>query len=656
MNGNSISENEFLKKLTEITESNLTNAQFGVSELAREMGMSRSNLHRIVSSTANISVSQFISRVRLKRAMELLRQGSLKISEIAFDCGYQSVAYFTKCFREYYGYPPGEVEKSNIPEYNDLEINQKFLPDSESKPKIVKIYEGLLKNKNIKKLASSGIIFIGLAISFFFYQRISADSFHPKPGKSNTYNSIAVLPFENLNNDTEYKYYSIGIVEAINRHLTQISDLKVISLTTTDRYRESEKSVREIGKELSVSHLLEGSIQRHENLVRLEVKLTEVTSESTVWAENYDRELKDIFETQSAIAGQVVLALKSTLSPEDKKVLNQRSTENAEAYDLYLKGIYEYRTYTRSGNNRAMKYLQQAITLDSNFVLPYLGLAVTSFAKAAIFGAELSAPEAMALAKPYIDKALDMDPELADVHLWLGFYLLYNNWDFEGAEQAYKKSIVTEKADALAIYADFLNFTRRHEEAYEIAKKLDQKHPFYPNSRMILSLYYLGRYTEAEEFAQSRLRLFNNYYTLDSYGFLKLNTGHYDEAIQIFQQIFELENVRYPRILGWMGAAYARSGQTDMAMEHVGELEAILAESNAGSPAFFIAVIYAALGNEESALEFLQTALDDHEMEIPWLISEPQFYALHGNPAFHTLVKKVGFSWPVLYSDHSPDS
>jgi TolB-like protein/AraC-like DNA-binding protein len=647
MTGNSISENNFLKKLTEITESNLTNVQFGVSELAREMGMSRSNLHRKVSNLLKISISQFISKVRLEKAMDILKQGRVKISEVAFDCGYHSVAYFTKCFREYYGFPPGEVEKRYITEYNDLEINQNYIQDSVFLPKLSALFKGRIKNGIVRKLASGGIMIIVSLISFFIYQRISADSFHSKSDILNADNSIAVLPFKNLNQDYEYEYYSTGVVEAINRHLSQITDFKVISLTSTDRYRASNKSAREIGEDLSVSHLLEGSIQRHENFVRLEVRLINVETESQIWAENYDRELKDIIHTQSEIAGQVVLALKNTLSPEEKEVLNQRLTENAEAYDLYLKGIYENRTYTRSGNNRAMEYFQQAIAQDSNYALAYAGLAVSTLARAAIFGAELSAVEALRQAKIFIDKALSLDSELIEANLWNGFYLLYNNWDFEGTEQAYKKSIVTDYADALAVYADYLNFTRRHEEALEIAQRLNQIHPYYPNSRMILTLYYLGRYTEAEEFAQSRMKLFKNYYTLDSYGFLKLNTGSYPEAIQLFQRVLEIEGVRYPRILGWMGAAYARAGQKGKALELIEELKAILAESNAGSPAFFIAVIFAALDEKESALSYLKRALNDREMEVPWLISEPQFFALHGIPAFQGLIQKVGFNWPV---------
>jgi TolB-like protein/AraC-like DNA-binding protein len=643
MTGSLISDDDFLKKLKEIIESNLNNEQFGVSELAHEVGMSRSNLHRKVSHAAEISVSQFISRVRLKKAMELLGQSKMKISEIAFECGYHSVAYFTKCFREHYGFPPGEVERRDLPQKHDSGTK---LYDSRFMLKLSLIFNDLRKYKNIKRLGYYGVILSALLISFIIYQRIKADSFHSESSNLNTVNSIAILPFKNLNNDAEYEYYSTGVVEAINRILSHISDLKVISLESPDQYIDSNKSAREIGKELSVSKLLEGSIQRHEDLVRLNVRLIDADTESQIWAENYDFELKELIFTLSEIAGKVVLALKSTLSPEEEKVLNAQGTLNAVAYDLYLKGIYENRTYTRTGNNRAIEYFRQAIRQDSNFALAYAGLAVSTLDRASVFGAELSAVEALGQAKMFLDKAIELDPELIEAQLWNGYYLLYSNWDFEGAEQSYRKSIGTDNPDALAIYADFLNFTRRHEEAFEISQRLDQTNPFYPNSRMILSLYYLGRFTEAEEFAQSRMKLFKNYFILDSYGFLNLNTGNYNEAIDIFQRIFEIEGVRYPRILGWMGAAYARSGQPEKAKELIEELKADLAESNAGSPAFFISVIYAALGDEESAINFLQRAIDEHEMEIPWLISEPQLFSLHSNPAFQILVRKVGFNQP----------
>ena len=622
----------FLKKLVEEVETNLRNEQFGVEELADRMSMSRSHLHRKLKQATGQSVNQFVREYRLQRAMELLKQEDMTVSEIAFQVGFGSPSYFTTCFTEYYGHPPGEARRK---------VNEPIPPESSADHQ--HLNRRYHRNKSIRKIATGGLIVLGLLIGFFLYQQWDVNTNNREVVAASHDKSIAVIPFKNLNADQENEYFSEGVVEAINRNLSRVGELRVISLTSTDQYRESDKSAQEIGDELKVSNLLEGSIQRYENMVRIEVRLIDALTEGQIWAENYDRELKDIFKTQSEIAEQVALALKATLSPEEKAVISQKITDNTEAYDLYLQGIYENRTFTRGGIYRSMDYFQRSIALDSGFALAYVGLAATHILKASIFGAELNTLDAMALAKPLLDKALALDPELIEAHLWNGFYLLYNNWDFEGAEQEYKKAIVTNYPDALGVYADFLNFTRRHDEALTIAQKLNETDPFYPGSRMILSLYYAGRYKEAEEFAQSRLKLINSYVILETYGFLMLNSNRYQEAIPLFQRVMNIEGIRYPRILGWMGAAYARSGQQEKALELIKELKAKITITDAGSLRFFIAVIYAALDDKASALQWLQEAYDHHEMEIPWLKSEPQFYALHEEPEFQNLLNKVGF-------------
>ncbi len=620
-----------LKKLTEEVEVNLQNEQFSVEELAERMNMSRSHLHRKLKQATGQSVNQFIREYRLQRAMTLLKQEDMTVSEVAFQVGFGSPSYFTTCFTEYYGYPPGEVK---------YKLNEKI--EKTASPGFQQSKKKTQNNKR-KQFTMWGLVLAGLLLGFFLYQQSAINASQPEATGTSQEKSIAVLPLKNLSPNQENEYFSEGVVEAINRHLSQVGDLKVISLTSTDRYRESSKTAREIGRELNVSNLLEGSIQRYENTVRIEVRLIDTDTEQQVWAENYDRELSDIFKTQSEIAEYVALTLKSTLSPEEKAVLSQTTTDNSEAYDLYLKGIYENRTYTRTGNNRAIEYFQQALALDSGYALAYAGLARGYIARAAIFGAELSALDALALAKPQIDKALAIDPGLAEARAWNGFYLLYHNWDFEGAEEEYRKAIATNFPDALAVYADFLNFSRRHEEALSIAQRLNQVDPYYPNTRMILSLYYTGRHEEAEKFSQSRLKMFKNYYTLDSYGFFLLNTGKYTEAITIFERVFQIEGIRYPRILGWIGAAYAHSGNRKKAFELIEELKAKIPVNDAGSLRFFIAVIYTALGDKPSAIEWLQAAYEQHEMEMPWLISEPQFYPLHEEAEFQALVDKVGF-------------
>jgi TolB-like protein len=497
-----------------------------------------------------------------------------------------------------------------------------------------------LKKENAIKTNKSFLVLI-LAIFlaggyFTISSIIKSDS---KPGDK----SIAVLPFENLSDDPENEYFSRGVTEAINRYLLQIGELRVVSLTAANPYTDNSRSPKEISKELAVSNLLRGSIQRFENQVRIEMQLIDATSEHQLWAENYDREINDIFRIQSEIAEKVALALKTTLTLEERATLNEKTTTDIRAYDLYMKGEYELNTYTRTGLHNALEYFKQVIELDPGYALAYVGIATCYIDMASIFGSELNTPEAAALAIPYLNKALELNPALPEAHAMKGFILLYNNWDFAGAESEYRRSIITNNKSALSLYADFLNFVNRHDEALTIARRLDQSDPFYPNTRIIFSLYYLGRYEEAIQFSENRLKVFKNYSTLEGHGFLMLNTGMYNEAIDSFLNTFGIENIRYPRGLGWMGAAYAHLGQREKAMELIKELKTQLETSRAGSVGFYIAVIYSALGDKESALYWLNEAYIHHEMEIPWLRSEPQFYSLHNDPRFQDLLRKVGF-------------
>jgi TolB-like protein/AraC-like DNA-binding protein len=626
-------QNQPFKSLLEVlemeVEANLKNEQFGVEELAQNVGMSRSNLHRKLQSATGQSVSQYIREYRLRKALEYLESGNLTVSEVAYEVGFGSPSYFTTCFTEYFGYAPS-VAKHKIKDNAAQEEN----PDpSASSRYVLKMEKGI----------GAGLLLIFLLIAFFVYQDFNKISETLPTENQPNGKSIAVLPFRNLSSDFNNEYFVDGVVGTITTRLSRIKDLKVISRTTADQYRERGHSIHEIARELRVSHLLEGSIQRFQNTVRIDVRLVDADSEGQVWAENYDRELKDIFTIQNEIAENVALALQTTLSPEEKVLLRQTPTDNPEAYDLYLKGEYEFNTYTRNGIHRAEKYFQQAIDLDPNYALAYGALAATHILKAGMFGAELSPMVAFTLAKPLLDRALSLDPENAEALTWKGFYLLYQDWDFDGAELMYQKAIASDFQSALALYADFLNFTGRHEEALSISRRLDQRDPYFPNSRMVLSLYYVGRYKEAEEFALARLRMFNNYSTMENFAFLLLNTGRYQESISLFQRVIEIEGIRYPRVLGWMGAAYARSGETEKAFEIIAELKDKIDQTDAGALRFFIGVIYAALDDRLSALQWLQEAYVHHEMEIPWLKSEPQFFGLHDDSAFRDLLARVGF-------------
>jgi TolB-like protein/AraC-like DNA-binding protein len=619
--------NTFLEKLQLEVDANLTNDQFGVEELAKNMGMSRSQLHRKLNAATGQSVSQFIREYRLQRSMKLLKDGELTAAEVADRVGFGSASYFSTCFNEFYGFPPGEVK-------NKLTENPAESPHAE--PVVPRSLKSSPQSYRTLKIFVGASLLLLAGLIYFNYR--GGDEAAVVKDKS-----IAILPFKNLSGDQHNEYFSEGVIEAIRTGLSQINDLRVISRTSVEQYRESAKPARQIAGELGVSALLEGSVQRDNNKVRIDVRLVDGVTEALVWAKSYDRELEDVFTIQSEIAQQVADELNAKLSPEEKSKLSKTDTYNPKAYDLYLKAVYEYRTYSNKGAHNSIDLLTEAIKLDPNYARAYAFLANSYIGLAAIWGAELSALEALQKGKPYIDKALALDPNLDEAHMLRAFYLLYNNWDFKGAEAEYKVSIDSDHPDALALYSDYLNFMSRHKEAMSLAERLNEKDPYYPNSRIVLSYIYNNRFEEALEFSEARIKMFNNYYTLDAHGFLLLNMKRYDEAIVYFNKAMSLEGIRYPRMLGWMGAAYAKSGDTPRATEIINELKTRLANNDKGSVAFFIAVIYSALNEKELALMWLRSAYESHDMEMPWLMTEPQFYNLHEEPEFLQIAKEMGF-------------
>lgn len=342
----------------------------------------------------------------------------------------------------------------------------------------------------------------------------------------------------------------------------------------------------------------------------------------------------------SATAGP---AIYTQLSSVDAQARAYRGTENSRAYDIYQKAAYEYHTYTNEGIHNAITLLHDCIALDSQYAQAYALMANSYNGLATIFGAELGAREALDKGKPFIDKALALDSTLDEGHALLAFYRLYHDWDFRGAESEYKKAITSGNPDAVALYIDYLNFVSRHDEAMALAEQLNKVDPYYPNSRMIQCYVFTGRLDEGLEFSESRLKMFKNYLTLDSHGFLLLNMGRYDDAVLYFQKAIALEGRRYPRMLGWMGAAYAKSGERQSAQEILSELELRHSKNEKGSIAFFIAVIHSALGDKAEALRWLEVAVETHDMEVPWLTTEPQFANLRHTTEFQALVRRVGF-------------
>jgi TolB-like protein/AraC-like DNA-binding protein/Tfp pilus assembly protein PilF len=374
---------DFLRQVTAVIEENMAQEQFGVSELADAMNMSRSNLLRKVKKETKLSVSQLINQVRLKRAMDILRHSSSNVSEVSHKVGFNSTSYFIKCFREYYGYPPGEVGKRPESE-----------PAGPAPP---------ARSRNLFMVAITAVVLASAAGLYFF--NIWPFGRSDAPGKS-----IAVLPFKNESNDSTNVYLINGLMESTLGNLQKIKDLRVISRTSSEKYRNSRKAIPEMAKELHVSYFVEGSGQKIGDRILLHIQLIDATTDRHLWSNEYERQVKDIFQLQQEIARNIADEIKVIITPEEAKRIEKKPTNNLAAYDLFLKGRNLEAPGHEQDLKKAIAYFKQAIEQDPEFASAYAEIAI-SYYYIDLFQAHRKYTEEIT---QYADKALLYDPKLGE--------------------------------------------------------------------------------------------------------------------------------------------------------------------------------------------------------------------------------------------------
>lgn len=379
-----------MSQLTAVVEKNLSNEQFGVSELAEEMNMSRSNLLRKVKKETNLSVSQFINQVRLRHAMELLKTTSLNVSEIADRIGFNSPSYFIKCFREHYGYPPGEAAKRLESSAQEVELPSEA-PNVEtaSRPTVGKWLWPL-----------AGVALVAAVVAILFLKK--EDTIREK--------SIAVLPFKNESTDSSNVYLINGLMESTLNNLQQIGELRVISRTSTEKFRRTQKSIPEMADELNVNYFVEGSGQKVNDQILLTIQLVDARSDRHLWSRQYKRKVTDIFELQQEVAKDIASEIKVVLTKEDTQRIEQRPTNNLAAYDCFLKGINLMRNADNAQLREAISWFSQAVEKDPEFGRAYAHM-VLAYHLMEAFNAE---KKHMDEVDRLSDKAMLHDPRSAE--------------------------------------------------------------------------------------------------------------------------------------------------------------------------------------------------------------------------------------------------
>jgi TolB-like protein/Tfp pilus assembly protein PilF/class 3 adenylate cyclase len=453
--------------------------------------------------------------------------------------------------------------------------------------------------------------------------------------------SIAVLPFENRSEDKANAYFADGIQDEILTRLSKIADLKVISRTSTQHYKSAPENLREIASQLGVAHIVEGSVQKSGDTVRVNVQLIKAANDSHLWADTFDRKLTDVFAVESEIAKSIADTLKAKLTGSEEHAISARPTENTEAHQFYLKGRYFWNKRTGPDLQTAIDYFKQAIEQDSNYALAYAGLA-DSYVLLPYFGAgtlQQSIPPAKAAAQ----KALELDPTLAEPHSTLGEILFYD-FDFSQSKKEFERAIALDPNDATA-HQWFGNgpliVTGEFDRAIAEGKRAVELDPLslVINTDLAVSYTMARRYSEViEQFNKILAMDPRFYYARWTFGLALQCNGQLPEAIAQYKKAAELTDD--PLVLAWLAQGYAKAGQRDEALKLLAQMEELATKRYVGAWSF--AIVHLALGEKGKAIDELERAIRERsDPFVTFIKVSPLFDPLRGDPRFQALLAKA---------------
>jgi len=481
-------------------------------------------------------------------------------------------------------------------------------------------------------LLALAVIVAGIAMLFRYRVRSTL----PAPEKS-----IAVLPFENRSEDKANAYFADGIQDEILSRLSKIADLKVISRTSTLHYKSAPENLREIASQLGVAHILEGSVQKSGDAVRVNVQLIKAANDSHLWADTFDRKLTDIFSVESEVAKAIADTLKAKLTGAEEQLIAARPTSDLTAYELYLKGRVLWGK--RGGDNirQAIAFYEQAILRDPNYAPAYGGLA-EAYVILPIY-TDAPAREAYAKAKAAALKALQLDDKLAEAHNALAM-VLFLYLDIAGSIPEFQRAIALNPNYATAHHWYGFNplaTLGRFDEAIAESKRAVELDPLSPviNSDLGSNLMVARRYDEAIVQLRKTLEIDPTFSLAHgALGEALQFKGDFPGAIAEYTKAQELGAGPSNRVL--MAAAKAQSGDKDAAVRMLAELEE--ASRNREVPGAQRAVLYTSLGNRTEAIRCLEQSVADHDsQDVAWIKVYPKWDPLRGDPRFEALVQKV---------------
>ena len=508
---------------------------------------------------------------------------------------------------------------------------------------------GKLKSHGSRRIHSPRKVFLGV-ISFIVLAGLSVFAYL-KSGNAQVRtveNSLAVMPFINNSNDVNQQYFADGMMDEILNHLYKIGGINVISRTSSMAYKDSKKTAKEIVYELGVGNLLEGSVSKDGDSIRVIVQLINGKTDEHLWAETYIRRMKDVFTIQSDIAQQIAAALKVNIDAGTRDRIEFVPTENTSAYTTYLKSAERY---SNGDVENWKKLLETSIQLDSNFAPAYADLGFYWLLQG-IYDGHLNAKQVTDSALPYLRNAIRLDTNLASARNYMAQVHTWYDWDFKAANNEWDQFFRLNPSGIVWVgnYTDYLNSSGRFQEAMDFCQKnrIIDKNNFGNWQSLAMVYYYMNNPEKSLMTLDTAMQFFKVRDYPDIFWTRALSLIHlnkYQEAMDNLNKFFEADpkQLRVPRWLSLLSITYYNTGNKEKSEEVIDSLQTMSRRSPVKSPAYFTAMTYAATNRPKLALQWLQTAYINHEVELYWLNVEPFFHSLHTEPAFKKLIAQIGF-------------
>jgi len=491
----------------------------------------------------------------------------------------------------------------------------------------------------------AAILCLILAVGFLVLYRPAPRSVQPPTGAANQppLRSITVLPFKLLGPDRESDYLSLGMSEALIARLSHLRQLVVRPASAMQRYSDTQPDALAAAREQGTDAVLEGSVQRDGQRIRVIVKLVRVQDQAVLWSGQFDEELTNVFAVQDSIARQVVEGLTVKLSDEERRRFQKRGTESVEAYQAYLRGRYFWNKRSIEGNQRAMEYFNQAIEKDPAYAQAYAGLADAILFRGGNSLIEIN--QAYAKGRAALEKAIEIDEALAEPHASLGLLAMNVDSDWAEAERQYRRAIGLNPNYATAHhwYGEFLAYMGRFDEGLAEIKHAQELDPL----SLIIStdigkVYFLARqYDRAIEQCKKTLEIDPNYGMAHAWlGFSYSLTGRHEEAAT---ELHKVKGVVGDSIwLAYLGYVYGNGGQEKEARKIISQLRALAKQTYV--PPMSMVIVYTALGEKDEAFKWFDRVAAEHAVGMIELRVNPGLDSLRSDPRFGDLLRKVGFT------------